>query len=123
NRAGEEVLRDGIWLSYVGDKLTAGKDLLKAGDCAAAIRDVLAGTGAALTLERASTGAQRVLLTTPIGRDARPYAPVPPNAAGLLWLLPDRPAPGVIEHMAQLFELTPAESRLLEQLADEKDIK
>ncbi|HEX7080360.1 MAG TPA: helix-turn-helix transcriptional regulator [Gammaproteobacteria bacterium] len=123
NRAGDDVLLRSRWLTCADGKLAAGKDLLNARACVAAIRGLVAGTGATLILQRVSIDAQRILLTTPISRAGSAYVPVSSNAVGLVWLLPDRPAPTAIECMAQLFELTPAESRLLAQLGDDKDLK
>ncbi|MGB7215659.1 MAG: helix-turn-helix transcriptional regulator [Gammaproteobacteria bacterium] len=123
NRPGDEVLKDGAWLSAAGNKLSHGTNLRHVASCASAIRDLIEGIGRTLILEHASTGRQRILLTTPLGRAAALTVPVPPSAAGLVWLLPDGTETTVIERIAKLFELTPAESRLLEHLACDNDLK
>lgn len=123
NRPGDEILRDGIWLSSLGGRLCPGTGLGNAESCAAAIRDLIAGTGATVMLVLGSSGTQRVLLATPIAT-APPFSgSVRPSAIGLLWLLPDRPSPTAVGHMARLFELTPAESRLLGQLAGGAELR
>lgn len=123
NRAAGDVLRDETWFSYGNQRLSAGKDLLNTEACAAVIHDLILGKGTSLVLERASTDQGRVLITTPIGEAASTYTLVLPSAIGLLWLLPEHPEATVVDRIAQLFELTPAEARLLSKLAEDLDVK
>jgi DNA-binding CsgD family transcriptional regulator len=122
NRLGDEVVREGVWLSCIGGRLNAGRSLADKRKCTATIRDAIAKIGATVTLEHASTGAQRILLASPIGHAGRPAAPVAGSAICLLWLLPDRPGPIATQRVVELFELTPAEARLLTRLAEEDEL-
>ncbi|HEX6994088.1 MAG TPA: hypothetical protein VF339_08060 [Gammaproteobacteria bacterium] len=123
NRAGEEAINNDGWFAYANRRLSAGKDVLNAEACASAIHDLLLGKGRTLVLRRASTRRERVLITTPISEGTSQYILVLPNAIGLLWLLPERPEVTAVKRLAQLFELTPAEARLLAKLAEDLDVK
>ena len=122
NRAAEDATHDG-WFAYANRGLSAGSDVVNAEACTSAIQHLLLGKGTTLVLRRASTRRERVLIATPISEATSPHILILPSAIGFLWLLPERPEPTVVDRLARLFELTPAEARLLAKLAEDLDVK
>jgi DNA-binding CsgD family transcriptional regulator/PAS domain-containing protein len=113
NRAGETLLRTGDPLGLRAGRVTAPAALAAALDAAlAAPLDGIGRRGLGIPARR-SDGEELVLHLLPLA-DASPL----PGAAAALFVAPaTQPHPAPLAAIAALFDLTPAEARVLERIA------
>lgn len=122
NRSAEALLQHGQWLRTVDGRLQAGNGIVHPRKCATVLNGLRTGLGGDLSLTDAR-GQRAVLRTVPA---------IPPDSGGtsalrgvvgLVWLVLEQVDADAVLKMAHLFELTSAESRILQQLALGRDLR
>lgn len=111
NRQAEALLKAGALLRLNAGLLCPGRQLCQPAAFASALAQLRQGLGATVLLTDARTGIEWVASLAPAA-----HSGPADHMAGLIWLLPTAPDAGPVPQMARLFELTPAEQRVLERL-------
>jgi DNA-binding CsgD family transcriptional regulator/PAS domain-containing protein len=122
NSAGSELFRTKRWVAASSNTLGASRGLLGVD----AFRDALAklrrGMGATLLLTDGVTREQAVMTTAPFASPS-PIQVTNKRIAGFVWIVPCAAPVNSVSKLGQLFELTPAETRLLQRLADGETLR
>jgi DNA-binding CsgD family transcriptional regulator len=121
NRLGEEMVRRSTWVRVVNGKLYPVPSVLDVERIAHALQRLCLGVGAALLIIDRSTGAEAHLSMSPMPDSVNPGNQIAPPAS-LVWITPVLPRRNVGEDVARLFELTPAERRILDHLVGGGDL-
>jgi len=116
NQLGEEMLRESIWVRIVRGQLSPVPSVVDLERVANALQRVCLGVGAALLITDRITGAEAHVSMCPIPDSVDPAASPTATPASLVWVTPVMPRQHVGKDMARLFELTPAERRVVDHL-------
>jgi DNA-binding CsgD family transcriptional regulator len=122
NRLGEEMLRRSTWVRVVKGKLTPAPFILGVGRVTDALQRLSLGVGATLLITDRITGAEAHVSMSPMPDSADPGISIATPGA-LVWITPVLPRRNVGEDMARLFELTPAERRIVDLLVGGGDLR
>jgi len=114
NAAGTAALQSGVWVRVTDNRLARGKRVGNEGAFARTLANIKAGLG--FTVRLVSATESIILATAPLTKESRGLAG-PATALALVWLVPVLPTTSPVDRFAQLFELTNAERRLLQHLA------
>lgn len=115
NVAGTAALQAGVWMRVIDNRLAIGKRVANEGAFARTLANIKVGMG--FTVRLVSAAETIILATAPIPEESRGLLG-PAAALALVWLVPMLPTTSPIDRFANLFELTTAEGRLLQHLAD-----
>jgi DNA-binding CsgD family transcriptional regulator len=117
NSAADHLLRSNRWVTAVGGTLAASSRLLKQDAFRRTLAKLRTGVGSTMLLTDGGSRAQAVMTTVPVG-DASSSQIAHKKITGFVWIVPCAPQVAPVESLGQLFELTPAEMRLLQHLAE-----
>jgi DNA-binding CsgD family transcriptional regulator len=115
NAAAEEVLRAGDCLRVLDGRLVPSPSVFERNACVEALRSILVGQAATVSLTIDPSGRTVLLSTAPISEPAA-FAPWN-SAAGLVWLVPICQSLKPVNRISTLFALTSAEEKLLVHLS------
>jgi DNA-binding CsgD family transcriptional regulator len=115
NRAARCSLRQGQWLESYGGRISTPARHCVAPAFDLAMARLRTGTGSTLLLTDRRDGQRAVVSVAPVCVDQYQERTLPENL-GLVWLTTNESAQTPVQHMAQLFNLTPAEQNLLSSL-------
>jgi len=122
NRLGEEMIHRAAWVRVWKGLLTPIHDV-HAVDCfAAGLRRVSSGIGSQFMVTNSRTGAEAQVSMTPIPSDVD-LGFLTSTPSSLVWITPIAPRNDVGHDMARLFDLTPAERRVLDKLIAGEDLR
>jgi DNA-binding CsgD family transcriptional regulator len=117
NKAGEDLLARKIWITASTGTLIASNELHCPDDFRNSLAKLTRGVSSTLLLTDGASRQQAVMTTAPIGVESRlQVAKV--SIAGIIWIVPVTPLPSPVKSFGMLFQLTPAEIRLLQLLVD-----
>ena len=114
NRAGQELLRQRRWVQISSNTLSPLSCTIEAASLAKALHRLSTGVAFRLIATDRVSGDQAIVIGAPIS-----VSSVPPYTTGttaLVWVTPILPRDDAVRDVAQLFELTPAEQRLVSRL-------
>jgi DNA-binding CsgD family transcriptional regulator len=114
NGEGEAVLRQARWLELREGRIHPPERLLERACLARALRGLNAGVSFRTIVSDGSTGAQAIVSGAPMGPSTANYYSV--YTAALIWVTTVVPRLDTATDLAVLFELTPAETRLVARL-------
>jgi DNA-binding CsgD family transcriptional regulator/PAS domain-containing protein len=120
NRSGERELRNGSWLSVSQGKLTAGRGVATQSAVSTTLVRALAGIACETLLTEKVSGAEALLSAHMMSKDANNIADG--EVAALIWLRFPTPGASAAQPCAKLFNLSGAETRLLERLMSGEDL-
>jgi DNA-binding CsgD family transcriptional regulator len=117
NSAGNGLILAQRWVRAMGNALAASRELIGADAFRQALAQLKLGRGTTLLLTDGVSRKQAVMTTAPLSSPS-PIQVANKRIAGFIWIVPcvDQHTP--VDKLGQLFELTPAEIRLLQQLVD-----
>jgi DNA-binding CsgD family transcriptional regulator len=121
NRAGDEIARQARWLQVVNGALCPARGILEAGWLAKALHQLLSGVSFRCFATDSATGAQAIVSGARVS--ASNEESYPAAAAALVWATPVVPNASAAADLAKLFELTPAEQRLVGRLIAGEDLR
>jgi DNA-binding CsgD family transcriptional regulator len=122
NRLGEEMLQRSTWVRIVKGKLFPVPSVLGGTRVAKALQRLGQGIGATFLISDRVTGAEAHVSMSPIPAAVR-VGSLPVTATSLMWITPVLPRRDVGEDIAKLFELTPAERRIVDHLVGGDDLR
>jgi DNA-binding CsgD family transcriptional regulator len=117
NSAGDGLIRTKRWVSVSGNVLGASIGLIGTDDFRQALAKLRSGSGTTLLLTDGVFQQQAVMTTVPLS-SASPIQIANRRIAGFVWIVPCSPEVAPVTNLGRLFELTPAEIRLLQRLVD-----
>lgn len=121
NHLGEEMIRQAAWVRVSNGVLTPILELRAMDRFASSVSRVSSGIGSEFLVTDSRTGAEAQVSMTPIPADAD-FGFLASTPASLVWITPIAPRKDVGHDMARLFELTPAEQRILDKLIAGDDL-
>lgn len=121
NHVGEEMIRQAAWVRVSNGDLTPILELHAMDRLAASLSRVSSGIGSEFLVIDSRTGAEAQVSMTPIPSDVD-LGFLTSTPASLIWITPIAPRKDVGHDMARLFELTPAERRILDKLIAGEDL-
>ena len=121
NCMGEQLVGAGKWLRVTDGRLCPQKDLEEARALTAALARATAGLTFRLTATEPAGQSQAIVQGVPLSvlRDL----PSLGHAAALVWVIPLEPTVSPVADLARLFDLSPAEERLLSRLVLIDDLR
>jgi len=122
NSAGEGLIRAQQWVRVVGNVLAAGRGLIEADVFRETLAKLKLGRGATLLLTDGASRDQAVMTTVPLASSS-PIQVASKRISGFFWIVPCSSQITPVDKLGQLFELTPAEIRLLRQIVDGKSVR
>ncbi len=122
NRSAEALLHHGEWLRTAEGRLLPGTGVIDPGKGVALLNGLRTGLGGDVTL-RDTRGNRAILRTVPILPTDEDGSWVFQSAAGLVWFVLEQIGADAAVKLAQLFNLTAAETRILQQLAHGRDLR
>jgi DNA-binding CsgD family transcriptional regulator len=117
NSAGEDLIRAKRWIAVARNHLGASVGLLGPGAFRHALANLRAGSGTTLLLTDGASHQQAVMTTVPLGNSS-PIKVANNRIAGFVWIVPCSPDTSPVQSLGKLFQLSPAEVRLLQRLVD-----
>jgi DNA-binding CsgD family transcriptional regulator len=117
NSAGDGLLRANRWIAVKQKNLGTSSGLLSPEAFRQALAKLRSGTGMSLLLTDGVSGQQAIMTTVPLGHSSSLQA-AHENISGLVWIVPCVTEAATVKNLGQLFQLTPAEVRLLQRLVD-----
>jgi DNA-binding CsgD family transcriptional regulator len=117
NRAGDSLIHAKRWVTVARNTLAAASGLIGSDAFRQALAKLRSGSGATLLLTDGASRRQAVMTTVPLGRGS-PIHIASRKIAGFVWIVPCTPEAAPVKNLGQLFQLTPAEIRLLQHLVD-----
>jgi len=117
NTAGDGLIRGGRWVAVTGNALCASRRLASPDAVRSALAKLKSGCGATLLLTDGASGEQAVMTTVPLG-SASSIQVANRRIMGFVWVIPCSAEVSSVKSLGQLFKLSPAEIRLLQQLVD-----
>jgi DNA-binding CsgD family transcriptional regulator len=117
NSAGEELIRSKRWISVTGNVLGPSRRLIASDVLRQGLARLRAGKGSSFLLTEGASHEQAVVTTVPLGR-ASPLQVVRKAIAGFIWIVPCVADSNSVKSLKQLFQLTAAETRLLQLLVN-----
>jgi len=117
NSAGERLIHAQRWVKVIGNALAASPELIDADAFRQSLAQLKLGRGTTLVLTDGASEEQAVMTTAPLGRSS-PIQVANRRVAGFVWIVPCAPEVAPVKSLGRLFELTPAEIRLLQRLVD-----
>jgi DNA-binding CsgD family transcriptional regulator len=121
NRLGEDMIRKSAWVRVLHERLVPVPTIHPFDRFAAALSSVSSGLGCEVLMTDLATGAEAKVAVAPLPVDTESgFLPTRPYS--LLWITPLVPRQDVGRDMARLFDLTPAERRILEKLIAGDDL-
>ena len=114
NQAGEELACNGRWVQVLDGFVHPAADLQEKEAFSRALHQVAKGLSFHFVVMESATRTQAIVSGAPASTaiESRP----PMAAAALIWVTPIVPNPDAAADLARLFELTPAERRLVARL-------
>src|SRR5882724_3134979 len=116
NSAARCSLHQGRWLESYGGRINTASQYDAAPTFESALARLRSGTASTLLLTHRRNGHQAVATVAPIWGENRDD-PGSSECLGLVWLATNESDQAPVKHLAQLFNLTPAEQNLLSALA------
>ncbi len=117
NSAGEELIRAKRWIAVARNHLGASGGLRSPDAFRHALANLRAGLGTTLLLTDGACHDQAVMTTVPLGSSS-PINVANKRIAGFVWIVPCAPETSPVNDLGRLFQLSPAEVRLLQRLVD-----
>jgi DNA-binding CsgD family transcriptional regulator len=117
NSAGEDLIRTKRWITVARNQLCASNSLLRSHAFRQALANLRVGSGTTLLLTDGASYRQAVMTTVPLGSSS-PINVANKRIAGFVWIVPCSPDTSPVSILGKLFELSPAELRLLQRLVD-----
>jgi DNA-binding CsgD family transcriptional regulator len=117
NTAGDGLIRGARWVTVARGNFIAPSGLIGPEAFRQALVKLRAGSGTTLLLTDGASGLQAILTTVPL-RSASPIHVAGRRISGFVWIVPCTPAISPVTNLGKLFQLTPAELRLLQYLVD-----
>jgi DNA-binding CsgD family transcriptional regulator len=117
NSAGDGLIRAKRWVNAARNHLIASSGLMGPDTFRQALAKLRSGSGTTLLLTDGASRQQAVMTTVPLG-GATSIQVANKRIAGFVWIVPCSPEVAPVKSLGQLFQLTPAEIRLLQQLVD-----
>lgn len=114
NQAGEELAREMRWVHVLSGILRPAKGLLEGDALAKALHQLSAGLSFRCVATDGANAAQAIVSGARVSAPAQ--GPYPIAAVALVWVTPIVPNTDAAADLARLFELTPAEQRLVARL-------
>jgi DNA-binding CsgD family transcriptional regulator len=115
NHAGAALMRAKRWITAQGRTLGASATLLDAQCFKQVLAQLRNGSGASVLLTDGATRQQAVMTTVPIA-PASSIQLARTRLAGFVWIIPCNAEAASVKHLGRLYDLTPAEIALLENL-------
>jgi DNA-binding CsgD family transcriptional regulator len=122
NSAGDALIRSQRWVKAVGNALAASAGLLKAAAFRQALANLKLGRGSTVLLTDGLSRAQAVMTTVPL-TSLSPLRTAQKHISGFVWIVPTAGQPTPVNKLGRLFDLTPAEIRLFQQLVDGESLR
>jgi len=122
NRLGEEMLRQSTWVRIANGELSPVPSVLNPERVAGALRRLRQGVGASLMITDRLTGTEAHVQMSPVPA-AVELGNLLASRSSLVWITPVLPRRDVGYDIAQLFELTPAERRIVDHLVGGGDLR
>jgi DNA-binding CsgD family transcriptional regulator len=122
NSAGDELIRTQRWVKAVGNVLAAARGLMDADVFRQTLAKLKLGKGNTLLLTEGASRNQAVMTTVPLTSPS-PIQVANKRIAGFVWIVPCSGQVTPVDKLGQLFELTPAEIRLLQHIVDGKSLR
>lgn len=116
NHAGEELARHTRWVQVLDGFLRPANSLLEAEAFSTALHQLSKGHSFYRIMTDSPTCAQAIVSGTRISQSTEDACAI--AAAALVWVTPTVPAAGAAADLARLYELTPAEQRLIARLIE-----
>jgi DNA-binding CsgD family transcriptional regulator len=117
NSAGEGVIRAKRWIAVVGNVLGPSRGLIGREALRQALSKLRLGTGSSLLLTDGSSREQAVMTTMPLSSSLGIQVSRK-TVAGFVWIVPCSAEANSVKGLGRLFQLTPAETRLLQRMVD-----
>jgi DNA-binding CsgD family transcriptional regulator len=117
NSAGDGLIRAKRWVTVARNTLAAASGLIGSDTFRQALAKLRSGSGTTLLLTDGASRRQAVMTTVPLGSPS-PIQVANKRIAGFVWIVPCSPEISPVKSLGLLFQLTPAEILLLQQLAD-----
>jgi len=117
NSAGDGLIRAKRWVTVARNTLVAASGLIGSDTFRQALAKLRSGSGTTLLLTDGASRRQAVMTTVPLGSPS-PIQVASKRIAGFVWIVPCSPEVAPVKSLGQLFQLSPAEIRLLQQLVD-----
>jgi DNA-binding CsgD family transcriptional regulator/PAS domain-containing protein len=114
NQAAEDFAREARWVQILNGSLRPAKALVEGNALARAVHQLSMGLSFRHVVTNGQTLAQAIVSGARLSRSTP--APFPIATAALVWVTPIVPDTNVAAELAKLFELTPAEQRLVARL-------
>jgi DNA-binding CsgD family transcriptional regulator len=115
NSTADSILREGNLLRSAGGRLAPGKQLTDDRTLADVLRLLRTGIGSSVLLTEAYRGRQTPCRATPVSATHHQWPCS--HVIGMIWLVPMTTSTEAVPLLSRLFELTPAETRLLRAIA------
>jgi DNA-binding CsgD family transcriptional regulator len=122
NRLGEEMIRGATWVRVLRGLLAPVIEIHAADRFAAGLSRLSSGIGSEFLVTDSVAGAEAQVSMMPIPADVD-FGWVMANPSSLIWITPIAPRTDVGQNMARLFDLTPAERRILDKLMAGEDLR
>jgi DNA-binding CsgD family transcriptional regulator len=117
NAAGEDLVRTKRWVTTHGNSLTSANGLLHPQAFRQALASLKAGSGTTLLLTDGVSRQQAIMTTVPLGQTS-PIKITNTRVVGFVWIVPCVAEANPVNNLGKLFQLSPAEVRLLQSLVD-----
>lgn len=121
NQAGEELARHTRWVQVLDGFLRPAKSLLEADALTKALHQLSKGQSFHRVMTDGITRAQAIVSGARVSQGAQDPAPI--AAAALVWVTPIVPTVDAAADLARLYELTPAEQRLIARLIEGDELR
>jgi DNA-binding CsgD family transcriptional regulator/PAS domain-containing protein len=117
NSAGEDLIRAKRWIAVARNHLGASGGLQSPDAFRQALAKLRAGSGTTLLLTDGASHQQAAMTTVPLGSTS-PINVANKRIAGFVWIVPCAPDLSPVSNLGKLFQLSPAEVRLLQRLVE-----
>lgn len=121
NLAGEELARHTRWVQVLDGFLRPAKSLLEGDAFTKALHQLSKGLPFHRVMTDGTARAQAIVSGARVSQSTQD--PYPIAAAALVWVTPIVPAVGAAADLARLYELTPAEQRLIARLIEGDELR
>lgn len=121
NRLGEEMIHKSAWVRVLHERLAPIPTTHPFDRFATALSRMSSGLGCEFLVTDLATGAEAQVSIAPLPVDTD-FGFLPTLPYSLVWITPVAPRPDVGRDMARLFDLTPAERRILDKLIAGDDL-
>jgi DNA-binding CsgD family transcriptional regulator len=117
NSAAEGLVRADRWVSVVGSVLGSSRGLIGPESLRQALTKLRSGMGCSLLLTDELSREQAVMTTIPLPSSVGMQVSRK-TVVGLVWIVPCSAEANSVKSLGRLFQLTPAETRLLQRMVD-----